>query len=239
MEKLISVINYINPVHLNDKSFARRLGEFMCTKYLVGGGLVQLRYAGPRGQLIISWFLLRTSSSTILEHKLKRVSHTRLYFIDTYDGTLSGWSCFKPQRELTEKRHTLQCLLRFDEGNPHSSQFTFNSELIKQVLITCYGAAIAWNTLKRNHFPPKILLKVTYLLWIRNTCIWVNPSQITQAIMVKNLFSVNTFRNGSLDYFRKHVFFFALEVGVFRILNFFFKRTKVDFSFSDNFLCER
>ena len=28
-------------------------------------------------------------------------------FIDTYDGTLSGRSCFKPQRDLTEKRHTL------------------------------------------------------------------------------------------------------------------------------------
>lgn len=27
-------------------------------------------------------------------------------FIDTYDGTLSGRSCFKPQRDLTEKRHT-------------------------------------------------------------------------------------------------------------------------------------
>lgn len=31
-------------------------------------------------------------------------------FIDTYDGTLSGWSCFKPQRDLTEKRHTFPCL---------------------------------------------------------------------------------------------------------------------------------
>lgn len=46
-------------------------------------------------------------------------------FIDIYDGTLSGRSCFKPQRDLTEKRHThtLRCI--YDSALPEPSIRSF------------------------------------------------------------------------------------------------------------------
>ena len=88
-----------------------------------GGGPAEERrrfvMPAPRGQLIISWFLLRNQSKYEQAHRPRPVRCTRTHphsrprgrcFIDTYDGTLSGRSCFKPQRDLTEKRHTLSAI---------------------------------------------------------------------------------------------------------------------------------
>lgn len=78
--------------------------------------------SASRGQLIISWFLLRNQSKyaradTSTRPRLARCTRMHPHgrprgrcFIDTYDGTLSGRSCFKPQRDLTEKRHTLSAI---------------------------------------------------------------------------------------------------------------------------------
>jgi len=54
---------------------------------------------------------VRPSGHTDAEPRPARCTRTHPHgrprgrcFIDTYDGTLSGRSCFKPQRDLTEKR---------------------------------------------------------------------------------------------------------------------------------------
>jgi len=74
---------------------------------------------------------VRPSGHTDAEPRPARCTRTHPHgrprgrcFIDTYDGTLSGRSCFKPQRDLTEKRararlHTraVRCLRRSDRSS--------------------------------------------------------------------------------------------------------------------------